>query len=190
MSSGSTKRRILEEAHGLLEEVGAGKFSLRETARRVGITPMAVYRHFADKEALLEALCGLGFEQLRDVLQGALESDDPAERLRQTFYGYLRFATDAPNTYALVFERRMRPGERAGRSTVPAFRFVVDRVAEAMAGGVLPAGDTEAVALDLWAVTHGLVTLRRAGKLELSEAEFDAHFEGMVRRQIGAPAKP
>jgi len=185
----STKAQIVRHAEDLLEEEGVDGFSLRAAARRVGITPMAVYRHFADKEALLEELFERGFRRLRDVLQAALEPTDPAERLRRTFHAYLRFATDAPNTYALVFERRMRPGERAGRTNVPAFRFVIDRVQECMDAGVLPRDDAEAVALDLWALTHGLVTLRRAGKLELGPEEFEAYFKGMVDRRLGQESR-
>lgn len=184
MVEGSTRSRIVRHAQELLEEVGIHGFSLREVARRVGVTPMAVYRHFADKEALVEELLEHGFGRLNDYLQGALEAKEPADRLRDTFYCYLRFATEAPNTYSLVFEHRLRPADRVGRATVPAFRFVVDRVQESMDFGVLQPGDAEAVALDLWALTHGLVTLRRAGKLELEPAQFDAYFEGMVERRL------
>ncbi len=181
----NTKTRIVHHASELMDEAGVDGFSLREVARRVGITPMAVYRHFADKDALIEELLVLGFGRLNEFLQPALESKDPAERLAATFRCYLRFATEAPNTYALVFERHLRADpQRPERKAVPAFRFVVDRVRESMDAGLLLVDDPEAVALDLWALTHGLVTLRRAGKLELEPAAFDAYFDGMVKRRL------
>ncbi len=189
MTGAETKTRIVEHAWDVLNEGGVDGFSLREVARRVGITPMAVYRHFADKEALLERLFARGFEQLRDTLAPALEAKTPDDRLRRTFHAYLQFATASPHAYALVFERPMRPDpDRPRRMQVPAFRFVVDRVAEAMDAGVLPAADPEHVALDLWALTHGLVTLRRAGKLQLDPDAFAAYFDGMIERQIRVTA--
>lgn len=176
-AEGTTKERLLAEARDLFLEVGAEAFSLREVARRTGITAAAVYRHFDGKEVLLGAVCGEGFRVFAGYLMGALAERDPMARLREAGRQYLRFALERPRDYRVIFmseTARAAAAAPAGSS----FQFLVDRVRECITAGALRDDDPEALAVGIWGHVHGLSALWLAGHLSppLDESAFRALF--------------
>lgn len=162
----STKSRLLMAARDHYLEVGPHAFSLREVARRAGVTAAAVYRHFEGKQALLDAVCEEGFRIFGSYLMESLKARDPMARIRAAGAQYLRFGLERPHDYRVIFMSDA-PAIAAGVSPVTStsFQFLVDRVRECMAAGAFRAGDPELVALSIWSHVHGLTSLRLSGQL-------------------------
>ncbi|GAB33025.1 putative TetR family transcriptional regulator [Gordonia otitidis NBRC 100426] len=102
----------------LLDAEAASAVSIRAVAERVGVTPPSIYLHFADKDALLEAVCARYFEQLDEKLaEASIGVDDPLERALQMGMAYVRFAVDTPVLYREAFHHVSRPssGPRSTR---------------------------------------------------------------------------
>jgi AcrR family transcriptional regulator len=74
---GDLRRALVDAALALVQERGAEGFTLREAARRVGVSQTAPYRHFETKEALLAAVAEEGFTTLLGILKGLPEAEDP-----------------------------------------------------------------------------------------------------------------
>jgi AcrR family transcriptional regulator len=170
-----TKDRVLASARDLFVERGPGAVSMRAVARQAGVTAMAIYRHFENRPALLQAVLEQGFAIFLGYLQRALAQPTPWERLWHAGDQYLAFALEHPRDYALLFmepdEDRHGKGPRIWQEAAT-FRFLVDRIRECVDCSVLGAGDPEQLATTVWAQCHGLVSLYLAGKLGLTEAAF------------------
>lgn len=174
---GSTKALLVAAARDLFLEAGPAHFSLREIARRVGISAPAIYRHFDGKEALLAAACTQGFAVFGSYLVRALGAPSPRDRLRATGAEYLRFALENPLDYRFIFmgapedarppKPRSEPtvGRLTGLPEDTTFRLLVDRVRECIDAQVLADADPEETAVLIWAHVHGLVALRLSGHL-------------------------
>lgn len=162
--SDDIKSRIVGAARALYFDRGPDAVTMRAVAERVGVTATALYRHFADKEALLKEVVGEGSRLLGSHLFRALEAPTPLERLRATAMAYLDFSMAQPQAYRALFESGIddeaSPVERQ-RGAVS--RFLRDRVREAMDAGVIAPGDPDGAALTLWSLLHGLASLHQAG---------------------------
>jgi AcrR family transcriptional regulator len=172
----TTRERILAAARKLFLEHGPEGVSMRAVAGRVGLTPMALYRHFRSKEALHDALVEQGHAIFLQYLQRASAEPSPGARLARSGYEYLEFALEHPQDYRVMFlipsaPRRSRAATPAWRD-VATFRFLVDRIRESAAAGLLSTDDPEKTALSVWAHVHGLVSLYLSNKLRLDEAQF------------------
>jgi AcrR family transcriptional regulator len=179
--AGATRERMLGAARDLFLEAGREGVAVRAVAARVGVTPMALYRHFRDREALLEAVVEQGHAIFLGYLQRALAAPTPEARLARAGEEYLRFALDHPRDYAVMFMEPTAPHWR----DVATFRFLVDRVRECASSGVLETDDPEDTALTLWAHVHGLTSLHLAGKLGVDEEAFHA----LYRRSLAELAR-
>ena len=154
---------LLREAGILLREQGVEGLSLRRLAERAGVSRTAPYHHFSDKNALLCALAERGFqglEQLIDTL--SLDSADPEPGLRRFVRAYLRFASDDPERYELMFGRTLwkagRPSPALTRVAHGCFRRYVEAVR--LDHLAVPDGaDPLRVAQASWATLHGLCRL-------------------------------
>src|SRR5437868_3673187 len=101
--NGETKARLRTEARDLYLDGGFAGFSLREVARRCGVSATAVYRHFDDKEALLRDVCATGFHIFSSYLLHALAARTPRDRLSARAEQYLRFAIENTRDYRFIF---------------------------------------------------------------------------------------
>ena len=102
---GNLKQALLEASLDLIRKAGPGAFTLREVARRAGVSHNAPYRHFRDKEELLAALAAEGFDRLTAAMTKAAESASGAlERFRSSGRGYVEFALRYPQHFAVMFE--------------------------------------------------------------------------------------
>jgi AcrR family transcriptional regulator len=184
-----TKARLLAEARDLYLEEGFARFSLREVARRAGVSAAAVYRHYDGKEALFGQVCAAGLQVFYGYLVRALAEPTPRARLAAAAAQYLRFAMENQRDYRVLFmgagQDLAAPPPKpaatpAAKAPEPTFQFLVDRVRECMQAGVLRDGDPEGTAAVIWAFVHGLVSLRLTG--QLARAGTDAEFASFYER--------
>jgi AcrR family transcriptional regulator len=192
-----TRTLLLTAARDLFLETGVAGFSLREVARRVGISPAAVYRHFEHKEALIVAACTQGFRIFSSYLVRALSAPTPLARLHAAGEHYRAFGLENPLDYRFIF---MSPAEEVCPPPDPelapdlpqysTFRFLVDRVSECIATGALKPGDPEQVAVYIWAHVHGLVSLRLSAHLGWlgDEQAFIEHYRASVAHLLSGLA--
>jgi AcrR family transcriptional regulator len=170
-----TRRKLLDCAIDELEKVGVEAFSLRSVSSAAGITPMAVYRHFPNKQELLEAAGREAFEEWRRRVE-SIRATDPLEWMLQAGRLYMQFALDEPARFDACFvlrtgvERRYPRDFRAGKS--PAVSMIVARVEAAQAAGTFAAGDALEIAMIFWCQLHGLAMLQRSGRMAMSRAAF------------------
>ncbi len=199
-ASDDTRSRLVAAARDVFLEGGVANFSLREVARRVGVSAAGVYRHFDGKDALVDAACAQGFAVFSSYLVRALGAGTPRERMLTSADQYLRFALENPRDYRFIFMstaediHRSAPSlpARAGRKDLaamaedPTFRFLVDRVRECMAAGMLDEGLPEKIAVLIWSHLHGLISLRLSGHLGPvgDEASFAALYRESVERML------
>lgn len=138
----------------------ADSVSIRAVADAVGVTAPSIYRHFADKDDLILAVCVDVFDGLDREMIAAGEGIGPAlERLRAYGHAYVRFAIAHPEHYRLA---TMQPTEASDLDVVlqqSAFTHLHGVVEELIADGTFLDGDPMAVTLDLWAAAHGIASL-------------------------------
>lgn len=159
---GDLRSTLLAVADQLIDEVDAGAISLREVARRSGVSAPATYRHFRDKEALLAALAQKGFEDFGVALNQAIAAgDDP---LAAMGLAYVRFAVARPGRFRLMYGPAI-----ADRSRYPALQGAWQATADGLRGALLArsdrAPDAAVSALKLWCMVHGLAQLILDGML-------------------------
>lgn len=160
-SGAALRSEILAAAAALLNETGnADAVSIRSVGDRVGVSAPAIYRHFADKEELIDAVVAQVFEDLTEAMRAAIDPDDaPTIRMRDLGLGYIRFALDYPEQYRLATEPAPTHGAVDTVLTSGAFQIFAETVQEAMAAGLIDGGDPMPIVLDLWAAAHGIASL-------------------------------
>ena len=162
---GNLRTALLESAERALEE--GGDLSLRELARRVGVSHAAPRRHFEDKQALLDALAEDGFLRLGDELDAALSQAGPGfdERLLAFARTYVRFAVEHAALLELMFAGKQRSaGVRAASDR--AFAAPLDVITEAQRSGEVVEGELEKVATVVFAAMQGLAVMVSRGMLD------------------------
>ena len=182
-----TKDRILSCARKAFERHGLEGLSLRDVARDVGITPMAIYRHYANKEALVDALVldALGEWSKRAA---AVPSGPPLIWYERIGEAYLDFALEEPRRYEAAFLVHSRVARRypddflAGRS--PAGAAQLATIEKAMADGVFAKIPPIEILITIAGLSQGLVTLWRAGRIAGGEAAFRKLYLRAMRRCI------
>ena len=153
---------ILDATTDLLLETGHVKaVSIRSVAQRVGVTPPSIYLHFADKDALLDAVCARYFEKLDEEMQQvAVGQPSTIDVLRAQGLAYVRFAMKTPELYRIATMGESRPGSDVDVTlNSSAFQHMRNSVESLMAEGIFPPGDSTTVALEMWAVAHGVAAL-------------------------------
>ncbi|HEY6878423.1 MAG TPA: TetR/AcrR family transcriptional regulator [Polyangiales bacterium] len=166
---GDLRRALIDAASELVKEHGPRGITLREAARRAGVTHAAPYRHFADKEALLAALAEEGFLRLREAIERALEGIPAAERLEVLGVAYVRFARAHPSQFRVMFGAEMGD-KRRYPSLMQADQAVFDVLCEAIRAaqqaGLLPPGNPARLGMVQWSMLHGVASLVVDGQLE------------------------
>lgn len=143
---GDLRAAILEAAGKIVEKEGPGGLSVREAARRAGVSHNAPYRHFPDREALLAALAADGFADLKKGLEN--------QSGRAMAEAYVRFALERPQRFRLMFDGRGYP-----------------ELETLFAGGFAELGPRAGLAgAAAWSLVHGLAQLLLAGHFERNDA--------------------
>jgi AcrR family transcriptional regulator len=170
-----TAEQILKSARAAFGRNGLEGLSMRDIATDVGITAMAIYRHYASKQALIDALVldALG-EWSKSV--AAICPTEPLEWYRRIGEAHLEFAVRKPRRYEAAFlihstkARRYPDDFIAGRS--PAGSLQLQLISELIAQGVLKGASPIEIVVANAALSQGLITLYRAGRIAGGEAEF------------------
>ena len=183
-----TSGDILDAAERIYRDDGLASLSLRQVADAVRVTPMALYKHFADKDALLDALVARGFEHLERRFAKAVKARSPIAKIRAVLTAYREFALAEPRMFELMFlvpRRGIPPApESLQKSPSPSFTKVIEAVAECMRSGDIRAGESSSVLLMLWATVHGLIALHFSGRFGGDAKRFRAVFDATVRAQF------
>ena len=181
-----SKDRIFSAAKTVLEQDGIHGLSMRRIAQESGMAPMSLYRHFADKDALLNALMADGLTAWEQRVR-AIRAKVPLQWLERLGEEFLAFAIEEPHRFDAAFflpapEARRYPADfAAGRS--PVIAMTVAKIEQTRAEGVL--GDAPAldVALTFSALVQGLVSMYRARRFS-GEAEFTALYRSVMRQSL------
>ena len=165
---GDLRRALVAAARALLEEAGPEALSLRDVARRVGVSHNAPYRHFPTRQALLAAVAAEGFAALSARMAAVPAAPGPGvppglapPGLAAGFRCYLGFARDLPGLFRLMFdgtvEKSADPAlSAASEQSYDGLRRAVHRIA--------PAADRAAV-VTVWTQMHGLALVTISGQL-------------------------
>jgi AcrR family transcriptional regulator len=194
---GNLQRAILNAAFDVLSESQSTEFSLRELARRAGVSHNAPYKHFADKREMLAAVSAVGFERLADEMHKAQAGPmGPRERLVVLMRAYVRSGVTNPALYRLMFGgllteegNRRPPIERNAAYEMRS--LVVAAIVDGALGYTVPdtienARQIETVVLTIWSHMHGLTLLLIDGLVgpidaadELTEISLHALIKGL-----------
>lgn len=168
---GELRPELLREAARVLEKEGPAALSLRDLARRAGVSHNAPYRHFADREALLAALAADGFRALGEALAGATGRDMGE--------AYVRFALAHPQRFRLMFGGHLSMGrhDELAEAAARPYQALLEafRAQSAIA-------DPEKAAAAAWSLVHGLAHLLLDGHFARQGADRAA----FIRDVIGA----
>ena len=161
---------LVEKAAELIAAEGPGNLSLRKLATAVGTSTMAVYTHFGGMDELRREVRREGFNRLRDHLTAVPRTDDPIADMDQLGTAYYVNAVTNPHLYRAIFmEGPVDTGDvETGLDT---FMQLVDAVQRCIDAGAFEPGDAYFMAQQLWAVSHGVVTLELAGLFEPEVAQ-------------------
>ena len=188
MIASPTIRRIAVAGRSLLDKEGAEAVTMRRVAKAVGITPMAIYRHYRDRAGLLNALADDGFEELAAWLAGKRFSGGLEQRLTKMGEIYLDHALRNPRLFELMFltaregARRYPRDFKARRS--PTANLMVEVVREGMESGHFREDDAWDIVFEMGALSHGLIMLYLGGRMDMSAARFRAFYRRSFRRYI------
>lgn len=166
---GDLRRAVIETAMGMLDEDKGWQFTLREVARRAGVSHAAPYKHFPDKAALLSEMALIGFDKLRQLLMRARSRG--RESIRDEFFAmaraYVRFGTSNPALYRLMFSADAgKPADvHMDERALAAFRLVIELLERGQSEGVLRKHDLRGQATACWAQLHGITLLTIDGLL-------------------------
>ena len=190
---GDLRQALLSAGVDLAREGGPDAVVLREATRRVGVSPNAAYRHFADREALLAAVCDAAQAALAEKIDeefALVAMSDPISvargHLRAVGTAYVRFALDEPGLFRTAFfvpadlEGADRP-TRSGPSGRTPFELLGDSLDELVAAGVMPPARRPQAEFLAWSSVHGLAMLLIDGPLRALPRE---HAEGVIQRVI------
>jgi AcrR family transcriptional regulator len=168
---GDLRNTLLAAAETVLRQRGVTDLSLREVAKVAGVSHTAPYRHFKDKNALLQALAAIGYQRLAEALR-QVKADfaaDPAEALVAGGKAYVELAVKNPEMTQLMFGGALETEEISEEDLVQcsgdAFNALLEIVDMGLEKGVYQARDRMDIALAAWSIVHGLAMLVIGGQL-------------------------
>jgi len=187
--SGS-KEDILNCARDLFLEEGLSHFSMRKVATCVGFSATALYRHYANKEALLFNVLLQGLRIFSDYLNRVDEGQEPMACLEATTVAYLDFALDEHAYYEMMFmsSEQMtglkKLNEGGADEIQQTFAILQHRVQNAIDAGVLRAADSFTTAYAIWSFAHGQISLYLCGRTGLKREQFVALYRQLMTGQL------
>ena len=188
---GNLRAALLAQAEQTLREHGLEGLSLRELARQIGVSHGAPRRHFADRQALLDALAEAGFARLGAELRAAAEhaGEDYQARLRASAKAYVRFAIRDAALLELMFAGKHREQARALHEAADrAFAVILELIEEGQANRLLEPGDPERIGLLLFATMQGIAALVTAGIV--APEQVDSLVAHAIGRFLHGPRTP
>jgi AcrR family transcriptional regulator len=181
---GNLREVLLESALRLIAEMGPTGFTLRELARRAGVSHNAPYRHFRDRDDLMAAVATQGYRELTHAMRlAAQDHTNPLDRLKQAGLAYIAFALRRPEHFAVMFDgpvslKTEHPG--SSEASKEAFTTLVSFVQGCQEAGQFPPGDPQSFTLLAWSMVHGVAKLAITGRLGLRTKAEILKFAGFV----------
>ncbi|WP_299193273.1 TetR/AcrR family transcriptional regulator [uncultured Erythrobacter sp.] len=156
------RSRILEAAQGILRKDGVEALSVRNIAKRAGLSTMGVYSYFGGKDQVCEELYIAGFRDLATAVARARTDEDPEAVVVESTRNYLEFYQHNENRYALMFgmgASDYTPGETAKRAARESFEVAISLV-QPLTEYLNTTSEAERLALQIWASTHGFIAIK------------------------------
>ncbi|MBU2550019.1 MAG: TetR/AcrR family transcriptional regulator [Proteobacteria bacterium] len=179
---GDLKAALLKNALEIIEREGVQALTIREAARRTGVSHTAPYRHFKNKNALLDAAAVEGFELVVQRMAERVQEypGQPLQQFRACGLAYIEFAANHSAHYRVMFGSglsEMQPSPELDQAKSASFKQLLDCLKNCQEAGFIRAGDLKSMALSTWSMVHGLVMLiidghvGRAGLDAMGQAE-------------------
>jgi AcrR family transcriptional regulator len=175
-------------ARRILDEEGSDAVTMRRVADVAKITPMAIYRHYAARAGLLNALADAGFEELAARVANKPFAGDARDRLAKMTEIYLDHALKSPRLYELMFlkeragARRYPRDFKAGRS--PTANLMAQVVRDGIESGEFRDDDVWEIVFEMGALSHGLIMVYLGGRMAVSASGFRAIYRRSFKRYV------
>ncbi len=171
---GDLRSALVDEGLKRLESAPAEALSLREVARNVGVSATAVYRHFPDKAALLNALSDVGGERMADAFQNAMASAKPGKDAFNAMGGaYVRFALANPSLFKLMMSPDAESGKTTGDRKRTRGMGMLTGALNELSGGKMSSQEQNIRRLQAWSIVHGLAMLLLDGMIAVDDSVID-----------------
>jgi AcrR family transcriptional regulator len=167
---GDLRAALIDAGLQLTRAGGSEALTVREATRRVGVSPNAAYRHFADREALLRAVATAIQSRMAARMQSSVRRRGSIELLRAVGIGYIKFALDEPGWFAVAFFGASQLDETA---SAPPYLALVEALDAMVKAGALAPGRRDGAEWPCWSAVHGFAELALRGPLR-----------GASRRQV------
>jgi AcrR family transcriptional regulator len=188
MNADSTALSIATAARLLLDQEGVEAVTMRRVAGAVGLTAMAIYRHYPDRKGLLNALADEGFRELSEQLRTTTLSGSLETRILTALDVFLTFALRSPRLFELMFVTpregaRQYPHDfKAGKS--PTANLMAELLKEGMATGYFRRQDVWRIVFETGALFQGLTMLYLGGRMDMSATRFRAFCRRSIKRYL------
>lgn len=178
---GDLRAALIDEGLKRLKDGPAESLSLREIARNVGVSATAVYRHFPDKAALLNALADVGGEQLADAFEAAMAAEKPGKDAFDAMgRAYVHFALQNRSLFKLMMSPEFMTSMASdGRPRTRGMDMLTTALGE-LSGGRMSSEEQNIRRLQAWSIVHGLAMLMLDGLVPANEKIIDQVLESRI----------
>ena len=161
---GNLRAALIKAALDLINEKGGGFFTIREVARKAGVSHTAPYRHFKDKEALLAAVAKEGFELMVQEMKKRMAGfgDQPVLKFQASGMAYMEFALAHPAYFRVMFGSKRLEKSRdpeLKQAAAASFALLLESIRECQEKGDIRPGNAMEMALAAWSMVHGFAML-------------------------------
>lgn len=173
---GDLRRALQQEAVRIIQKKGVDALTLRVVGERLGVSRTALYRHFADKSALLAAVASEGFRMLRvQLLESWEQHGQSGKAFEEMGMAYVRFAVEHPSHYRVMFGGRVEASvdPDLAREGSGAFQALVDALLALQKQGGVRGENPLRLAQFIWATVHGIAMLAIDGLLERQHTDVE-----------------
>ncbi|HEY5269478.1 MAG TPA: TetR/AcrR family transcriptional regulator [Anaerolineales bacterium] len=167
---GDLKNALIKAGVEILAKEGVTGLSLRKAARKAGVSHAAPYAHFTDKQALIAAISTEGHMKIYKKITQVMEQypDDPRRQFVEVAWAYVKFGMEEPDHFKITFSgaiEKERDYPALVEMTGKNFGLVRQLVARCQAAGILDPGEPDLVAVGVWGLVHGFVSLLQEGQV-------------------------
>jgi AcrR family transcriptional regulator len=167
---GDLKNALIEAGVEILASEGVRGLSLRKVAKKAGVSHSAPYAHFSDKQALIAAISTEGHIRIYETISKIVEQfpGDPLRQLVDTAWAYMQFGMDEPDLFRITFSGVVEQEQdypALVEMTQKNFQVIRQMAARCQTAGILGPGASDLMALTVWGMVHGLISLLQQGQV-------------------------